>query len=238
MRTLVFLAALIAAVATPAMVEAQPAWDDTLDSYPTGSLISGQGGWETWDNNPLFDTVVTDVQSNSAPNALLVSGAAAVVHPFPMGGPLLGDLYVQVYIPSTQAGEVWLRVANTYVAGGPHDWSVRLVMCVSGCTSPGAVPGHIVNIGGSEVPGQGSAPLPTDQWFVIWVTYNLPHGEGYNYAVGLNGVLFTPFQPWGVTAPEVFKSVDVLSDNSTAAYMDDFLLLEFVPVELMTFTVG
>jgi hypothetical protein len=93
-------------------------------------------------------------------------------------------------------------------------------------------------MGGSEVPGVGSAALPTDQWFQIWVTYNLPAAEGYNYAVALNGSFFTPFQPWGVTAPEVFKAVDLLSNGSSPAYMDDFLLSEFVPVELMSFTVS
>ena len=108
--------------------------------------------------------------------------------------------------------------------------------CVSACTTPGAVPGQIVNIGGSEVPGIGSAPLPTDQWFQIWVVYNLP-GFGYNYAVGLNGSIFTPFQPWGVTAPGVFKAVNLFSNNSSATYVDDSRIEQFVPVELMTFSV-
>lgn len=109
-------------------------------------------------------------------------------------------------------------------------------MCVSACTTPGANPGQIVNLGGSEVPGIGSAALPTNQWFQIWVIYNLP-GFGYNYAVGLNGSLFTPFQPWGVTAPGVFKAVNLFSNNSSATYVDDSRIEVFVPVELMTFSV-
>jgi hypothetical protein len=234
MSTLRFLAALFLAAATAPMVEAQQTWpwEDTLDRYATGSLIAGQGGWETWDNNPAFDTIVTNANSFNPPNSLLVSGSANVIRPFPGGAPT-GDLYFRVYIPSTHTGEVWLTVPSAYTAGGPYSWAVRVVMCVSACITPGAAPGQIVNIGGDGVPGIGSAPLPTDQWFVIWVTYNLP-GEGNNYAVGLNGIFFTPFQPW--SGPK-FQAVNVFSKNGSPAYMDDFVLLEFVPVELMTITV-
>jgi hypothetical protein len=236
MSTPRFLAALFLAAATAPMVEAQQTWpwEDTLDRYATGSLIAGQGGWETWDNNPAFDTIVTNAQSFNPPNSLLVSGSTNVIRPFPGGAPT-GDLYFRVYIPSTHTGEVWLTVPSQYTPGGPYQWAVRVVMCVSACTSPGAVPGQIVNIGGDGVPGIGSARLPTDQWFVIWVTYNLPNFGGYDYAVGLNGNLFTPFQPW--SGPGFFSGVNVFSKNGSPAYMDDFLLLEFVPVELMTITV-
>jgi hypothetical protein len=235
MRKAAFLGALIMAGVTPALVEAgEFPWIDTVDSYATGSLIAGQGGWEAFDNNPAFDTIVTSVQSFNPPNSVLVSGAANVIHPFPTGAPT-GDLYFKVYIPSTHTGEVWLGIPSAYTPGGPDSWAVRVVMCVSACTSPGALPGKIVNIGGDGVPGMGSATLPTDQWFELWVTYNLPDFGGYDYAVGLNGSGFTPFQPW--SGPGVFKAVNVFSTNGSPAYVDDFALFPFVPVELLTFSV-
>jgi len=229
------LMALVLAGVVPAMAQAGDfPWIDGLDTYVTGSLIAGQGGWETFDNNPAFDTIVTNAQAFNPPNSLLIGGPANVIRPFPTGAPT-GDLYFMVFIPSTHTGEVWLRIPSAYTPGGPYSWAVRVVMCVSSCTSPGALPGKIVNIGGDGVPGIGSATLPTDQWFQLWVTYNLPDFGGYDYAVALNGTPFTPVQPW--SGPGVFKAVNVFSSNGTSAYVDDFQLFLFVPVELMSFTV-
>jgi len=235
MSTPRFLAASFLAAVVPAAVAAQDNWEDNLDRYPTGSLIAGQGGWETWDNNPAFNTIVTDAQSFSAPNSLLVAGAADVLQQFTdVAGPW--DLFVQVYIPSTQTGEVWVRLANTYAPGGPYDFSVRTVMCVSACTTPGAIPGSIVNIGGSEVPGTGSAPLVTDQWAQLHVVINSTPKFGYQYDIVYNGS-YVGGGPWGITAPSSVEAIDFLSINSSPAYMDDFALFAFVPVELMGFTV-
>jgi hypothetical protein len=236
MTKLAILSALVLAAVLPSAVEAQPFWQDNFDAYATGSPIAGQGGWEAWDNNPAFNTIVTNATVLSPPNALLVGGPANVIRPFGGNGAPTGDLHVKVFIPSNQTGEVWLRIPNTYVPGGTVNWSVRMVMCVSACTSPGAVPGRIVNIGGSEVPGMGSTNLVTDQWVEIHVIYNVPP-FGNNYAIAYGGSFFTPFQPMTVTAPAVFKAVNLFSNNSSATYMDDSLIVLFIPVELMTFSV-
>lgn len=233
---------MIAAVAALMLVASQARagvpsgnWEDNFDRYATGSMIAGQGEWQTWDNNPAFNTIVTDAQSYDAPNSLLVAGSADVLQQYSnVEGPW--DLYVKVYIPSTQTGEVWIRLANTYAPGGPYNFSVRMVMCVSACTTPGALPGQIVNIGGSEVPGTGSLPLVTDQWVEVHVIINSTPKFGYQYGViynnrGLGG------GPWGVTAPPSVEAIDFLSIGSSAVYMDHMELRMFVPVELMDFTI-
>ena len=238
MSKIALLAALfLAAVILPAVeARGQVGYEDTFDSYATGSLIAGQRGWETWDNNPAFNTIVTDAQSLTPPNALLLAGPADVLQQFTdVAGPW--DLFLKVYIPSTQTGEVWVRLANTYAPGGPYNFSVRMVMCVSACTTPGAVPGFAVNIGGSEVPATGSAPLVTDQWVQVWVVINSTPKFGYQYTLFYNGQNLGTF-PWGVTAPPSVEAIDFFSNNSSPSYMDNFLLAPFVPVELMSFTVG
>ena len=236
MSTPRFLAALFLTAVVPAVVAAQDNWEDNLDRYPTGSLIAGQGGWEAWDNNPAFNTIVTDAQSVTPPNSLLMAGAADVLQQFTnVEGPW--DLYVQVYIPSTQTGEVWVRLANTYAPGGPKNFSVRLVMCVSACTTPGALPGLAVNMGGSEVPAGDSAPLTTDQWVEVHVVINSTPKFGYQYSL-IYGDQFLGNYPWGVTAPPSVEAIDFLSIGSSPSYMDNFKLLAFIPVELMSFTVS
>src|SRR5262245_49301365 len=107
----------------PPRAEAQQFWEDDYDAYATGAPIAGQGGWETFNNIPAADAIVTSAQALSPPNALRISGPANVIRPFGSGAPT-GDLYVKLFIPSNQTGEVWLRIPNTYSPGGAVNWSV------------------------------------------------------------------------------------------------------------------
>ena len=236
MSTLRLVAALV--LASPLPVSGgvpNGTWEESFDSYATGSRIAGQGEWRTWDDDPAFNTIVTDAQSFNAPHALLVAGSADVLQRYSnVEGSW--DLYVNVYIPSTQTGEVWIRLANTYVPGGSANFSVRLVMCKSGCTTPGAVPGFAVNMGGSEVAASGSAPLATDQWVQVHVIVNSTPRFGYQYSLLYNNLNLGTF-PWGVKAPSSLAAIEYRSNNSSAAYMDDMALYEFVPVEFRSFTV-
>ena len=81
MKGLWALAAVSLVAAAPATVEAQ-FFTENFDSYVAGSTIAGQGGWETWDNNPGANTTVSNTQSFSSPNSLLVAGPADIVHQF------------------------------------------------------------------------------------------------------------------------------------------------------------
>ena len=93
-----FMGLVLLAAVLPAGVEAQQFWQDSFDAYATGSPIAGQGGWETFDNNPAANAIVTNAPALSPPNALRISGPANVIRPFGTGAPT-GDLYVKVFIP-------------------------------------------------------------------------------------------------------------------------------------------
>src|SRR5262245_51882650 len=99
MRGLSILAVILCAAAMPARVEAQFFFED-FDSYTAGSSIAGQGGWETWDNNPAADTTVSAAHSFSAPNSLFDAGAADIVHQFTGVNSGLWYFKARTYIPS------------------------------------------------------------------------------------------------------------------------------------------
>jgi len=235
MRGLLGVAVVSLMSALPATVEAQ-LLSDGFDTYAAGSLIAGQGGWETWDNNPAANTTVTAAQSASPPNSLFVAGAADIVHQFAGVNSGLWYAKARVYVPATQTGEVWFILLNTYVSGSPasDNWSVQVVMCVSACTTAGAVAGSVVNIGGTDVPGTGSAPLVTNQWVDLRVEVDL---TGNQYSVFYNGALLDTKQ-WTTTGLLQIQAMDLFSNASNESYMDDIWLDTTVPVELQGFTVS
>lgn len=231
-KSLILAAGLLMAV-LPATVEAQ-FFSDNFDSYATFSFIAGQGGWETWDNDPSWDTYVTDAQSFSSPNSLFVAGPADIVHQFTGVNSGVWYAKAQTYVPSSQTGEMYFILLNTYAPGGAsNNWSVQVVMCQSGCTTLGAVAGQVVNLGGTDVPGAGSAPLMTDQWveIMIEVDFNLSI-----YTLYYDGVQIDQ-QSWTTTGLNEIQAMDLFSNGSTESYMDNIWLDTTVPVELMSFTI-
>ena len=232
MRGLWVLAVALSLAVLPATVEAQ-FFSDNFDGYVTGSTIAGQGGWETWDNSPAADTIVTAAQAASAPNSLLVAGPADIVHQFVGVNSGLWHAKVMTYVPSTQTGSLFFIMLNTYAPLGPYNWSVQVALCVSACTG-GGLPGQVVNIGGTDFPGVGTAPLITNQWVEVRVDVDLTANQ---YTVFYNGVAFDT-QPWTSTGLLEVQAFDLFSFSSNESYMDDVWLDTTVPVELMNFTVS
>jgi hypothetical protein len=232
MSKLWILPVLVLVAAVPARVDAQ-FFDEHFDTYATGSTIAGQGGWETWDNNPAANTTVVSTQSFTPPNSLLISGTADIVHQFT--GVTSGTWYAKtmVFIPSTQTGESWFILLNTYAPGGPYNWSAQVVFCRTGCTTAGVVPGMVTSIGGSEITVVGTTPLILNQWVEIRAQVNLTTNQ---YQVFYNGVQFYN-QPWTVTAPLRIQAVDLFSNGTSPTFMDNVWLDPTVPVEGMSFTV-
>jgi hypothetical protein len=227
MKGLWALAAVSLVAAAPATLEAQ-FFTDGFDTYLAGSTIGGQGGWETWDNNPGANTTVVNTQAFSAPNSLFVAGPADIVNS--------GIWYARTFtfVPSTQTGEAWFILLNQYAPAAPdNNWSVQVVQCVTACTTQGALAGMVVNLGGSDVPGTGVAPLITNQWVEIRVQIDF----GTNmYSVFYNNVLLDTKQ-WQLTGTAQLQAIDLFSNASTQSFMDAVWVDTTVPVELTTFQV-
>jgi hypothetical protein len=234
MSKLWILAVVSCVMALPARVEAQ-FFHETFDTYVTGSTIAGQGGWETWDNNPAANTTVVSTQSATPPNSLLIAGASDIVHQFTGVTSGIWHAKAKVFIPSTQVGESFFILLNSYVSGNPglDNWSAQVVFCRTGCTTANAVPGMVTSLGGSEVTVVGTTPLITDQWTEIHAQINLTTNQ---YQLFYNGVQFYN-QPWTVAAPLQLQAMDLFSNGSTNTFMDEIYLDPTVPVEGMSFSV-
>ena len=233
MKALWVAAAVAFVAAAPATLEAQ-FFSDGFDTYVAGSLIGGQGGWELWDNNPAVNTTVSNAQSFTAPNSLLVAGPADIVHRFT--GATSGTWYAKtrIFIPSSQTGEAWFILLNRYGPLAPdNNWSVQLVGCVTGCTTAGVLPGMATNLGGSNNPSTASTALITNQWVDVRVEINL---TGNTYNLFYNNVLLDT-KPWQVGGVAAVGAIDLFSNGSSLSFMDDVWLDPTVPVELQTFSV-
>jgi len=223
----------LAALALALSGTAQAQFYDDFDGYATGSGIGGQGGWEPWDNDYQWDTIVTDAEALSAPNSLLVAGPADIVHEFT--GVDSGTWYaiVQTYVPDGQEGEMFFILLNTYDHGSTtNNWSVQLAMCDDACITPGVVPGYITSLGGTDIPGGGEAELILDQWVEVVVEIDF---DGNEYAVFYDGVEFDR-QGWTLGGVLALGAFDLYSNGSTVSYMDNVYLDVVIPVELMSFT--
>ena len=228
----------VAAVAFALPAQAQTFFDN-FDSYAAGSGIIGQGGWQGWAGGTSSNAFVSNAQSYSSPNSLGVSGAADVVQTW--GGITSGLWYAKAwtYVPSTQTGEMWFIIMNTYDGVcNPQEncnWSVQVVACRTGCTTTGANPGAVTNLGTPDVPGGGSTALLTNQWVEVIAEINL---DANTYTVYYNGV---PFDTQQFYAPGVgqqaIQCMDLFSNGSTESYMDNVWLDTNIPVELQTFDI-
>jgi hypothetical protein len=227
-----FLAVAVSLAALPARVDAQFFFDN-FDSYATGSMICGQGGWECWDTNPAADTTVTNAQSFNPPNSLLIAGGADIVHQFTGVTSGVWHARAVVYIPSTHTGESFFILLNEYQPGGPNNWSVQVVFCITGCVTAGAIPGMASSLGGSEVPGGGTIPLITDQWVEIRATIDLTNN---NYQLFYGGQQFES-QQWTVSGQLALDTMDLFSNGANESYMDHAWVDTTVPVSLMQFGV-
>jgi len=219
------VAVFVGAAALPASVDAQ-VLDDRFDTYANGSPIAGQGGWETWDNNPTANTTVTNQQAFSTPNSLLITGAADIVHQFT--GVTAGTWYVKTFvrIPSTQTGESFVILLNTYAPGGPYNWSAQVAFCRTGCSTTNVQAGMVSSLGGSEVTTTGYAPMLLDQWVELRFVINLATNQ---YQIFYNGTQFYS-AAWTQTAPVRIQAIDLFSNASTNTFMDNAWLDTTLPV--------
>lgn len=227
--------ALFAVAVLPATAHAQ-FFGEHFDTYTTGSLIAGQGGWETWDGAPGANTTVVSTQSFTAPNSLAVSGPADIVHQFTGVNQAASSTWfarIQTFVPSNATGDMYFILLNQYAPlGANNNWSVQVAMCRTGCNLGTA--GSVANLGGTDVPGNATAPLITDTWVELRVAIDF---TANTYSVFYNNQLLETL-PWQTTGTAQLAAVDLFSDNNSVGFMDGFFLNQTLPVDLTGFSVN
>jgi hypothetical protein len=203
-------------------------WSDQIDFFTVGAGLHGQYDWRGWDNNPLFDGLVTELQGHSLFNAVEIGGPADLVQPF--------DGYISrehvftawQYVPGDFQSHCdswgncgsYLLLLNTYHDGGPYHWSVQL---------------HADSITGAFIRDQQvpvSLPLITDRWVQIDVLIDLDAdlyrvyydgvqlGEAASWSAGVNG------QGGGAVN---LAALDLYANASSPVFYDDFYLRRTFP---------
>jgi hypothetical protein len=198
-------------------------WSDNFDSYPLGSGLHGQGGWEGWGNDPTLDALVTDAQAFSPPHSADIVGGADLVHEFSKANKGAWAFAAWQYIPAhyvSGSGEFegsTLILLNDYAGGGPHEPSDRSVQ-LDFDSNDGMLKVYYGN-GLNTV----DVPYVPDQWVPIeivvdldtdWtqVYYNGGYVTEYSWTGGIYG---------GAGAPADIAALQLFANGSTSIYYDD-----------------
>lgn len=128
MRTLLkrFSVLVLAAAGLCALPETAAAtFAEDFDSYVTGSMIAGQGGWESWDNNNAYNSMVVD-GGFSTPNRIRITGSSDSVRQFTGYTSGKWVFRAKQFVSSSSVGDTYFILLNRYNHGGPYSWSVQL----------------------------------------------------------------------------------------------------------------
>lgn len=183
---------------------------ENFDSYVTGSMIAGQGGWASWDNNNAYNSMVVD-GGLSAPNRIRITGSSDSIRQF--SGYTSGKWVFRAkqFVSSSSVGDTYLILLNRYAHGGPYSWSVQL-RCNA---STGVIQENRTGSG-------PSLPLVTNQWKEIRCEIDIDANQVSVYYD--NQLLVT--QTWKIAgdanAQNALACIDLYSDNAgSLAYYDD-----------------
>ncbi len=182
-------------------------WNENFDSYASGSLIIGQGGWAGWDDNPAWDAIVSADQAQSAPNSVAITPTSDIVHQFTGIAGGLWTMSGYCYIPTGSSGHQYFILLNTYNHGGPYSWSVQLRF--NSTTG-------MMNV----MEGSGSTPIVNDQWTKVEIHINLDENQQTIY---YNGIQLDTI-PWTTSGAMEIGAIDLFSDMGSTIYWDDLSL--------------
>ncbi|MCA8959290.1 MAG: hypothetical protein KDC38_02205 [Planctomycetes bacterium] len=206
------------------MQRAEAQFVDNFDSYATGSLIAGQGGWDSWDSDPAANTIVDNVVAFSAPNALYTVDFSDIVREFPGVNSGVWRLSGRVYVPNGMTGEVFWIILNSYQ---PNDWSVEVGFTFDApLTTVTAADG-----GGSDFAGTGTYDLGpvADEWLEVRTDIDFTNNLYRNFVISSSGTTDLSAgvdQPYSGSGTVAIGALDLYSNGSSGAYYDDISLTE------------
>lgn len=182
------------AIALTSAASAQ--WSDSFESYATGSVINGQGGWQQWDNVPNTTSVVSTAHAHTGTKSAGVFSTGAgtattsdLVQRFSGYTSGKWSMVAWSYIPGPTSPQplvdtVYFLLLNTYNDFGPYNWSVELDL--RGATGTWLLyPGSTATLTG---------PLLLDQWVEVRADIDLSNDT---VEIFYNGVSLAP--PWSWT---------------------------------------
>jgi hypothetical protein len=169
-----------AVVATGCMAAgANAQWSDNFDTYASGSVINGQGGWKQWDSAPNATSIILSsgggFSSHTGANCVGVFSngvqTSDLVHEYSGYTSGSWDFKAYSYVPSAnpapgqaaQQTNTYFLLLNTYADFGPYDWSVQLTLNASTGT-------WVVDAGS---PATATGSLVLDTWVECKATIDL-----------------------------------------------------------------
>lgn len=208
-----------------AALGARAQWSDGFESYADGSPVEGQGGWQGWDGNNGFFSVVTSNQAGEGNQSLVVVAGADTVQPFSGYDSGKWELGCKVYLPRAFRGKTYFLLLNTYQDGGPYEFAVQLVF--------NGDSGMLECPCGSFT--QTTVPLVLSAWTELRFVIDLDHDlvdvsygatllASYPWSSGTYGV--SNFSQLSIAAFDLYPNVGS-TPHVTEVYFDAFELVPF-----------
>jgi hypothetical protein len=182
-------------------------WSDNFDSYTSGSLLGGQGGWFPWDNDPAADANVTNVHSHSPANSVEIKGGCDMVHQWENVNYGNCTFRVWAYVPSDFDGSIYIILLSLY-NGGSSKWDLQVhfnsaTLMLEDYDSSNATP-YVID-------GWGEVRVEIDfvnDWQKVYYNDLLWLSKSWTEGTSGGGVL-------------ALNAVDLWGESGTSIYYDD-----------------
>jgi len=203
-------------------------FSDNFDSYLTGSLVQGQGGWEGWGGDNAYGGPAVSTHASSLLNSVEIGGNFAdLVHPF--SGYTSGTVFLtsDLYVPSSSdSGDSYWIWLNQYSGG--FNWSIQVQINLT--------TGQIVGTSGSTGGGTFfSTPIVYDQWVQLKAIVNL---DANSYDCLYGSAVIADNGVWYGNAANV-AAIDLFSNGATTpVYFDNVAITTPEPVSMALVGVG
>ncbi|MFG0330083.1 MAG: hypothetical protein ACF8PN_09320 [Phycisphaerales bacterium] len=199
------------AIAQTSQAQVSPPWSEDFDSYANGTAISTVGGWSNWDNDPLWESFVSNSQANSGANSLDIVGNSDTVMVFEDVECGTWTFTTQQFVPNGFSGESYFILLNQYSHGGDKSWSTQVRF--------NSATGQVEADFSGEV-----LPLVTGQWVELRVEIDLDNDTQEFYYGG--DLLYTG--PWvgqvSGTGQLELEALDLFANGASSVYYDDISL--------------
>lgn len=194
---------------TPA--SAQTDWSEDFEGFNVGDSVTGVNGWDHWDGDVAWESLVSDAQANGGANSIDIVGNSDTVNEFVDAGLGVWLFSAKVYIPAGYSGSSYCILLNEYVHLGPYNWSQQV---------------HFDSATGlcvSDVNG-GSIAYATDSWMTLEIVINTDQDT---QSVSLDGTEFDSGS-WtdGISGGGSLQiqALDLYANGASSIYYDDISL--------------